>query len=175
METNDKEIMIVGIDCGLDGGISYVDMSGKLRNVHSMPLRLADKEVDIRSLYGEFVKNMQFFDIRFSVELCQYTPALKGKSAFTFGKVCQVVEDAILLTGNPVNWVRPQEWKKHFSLIGKEKKDSVIKAIELFPEYENIFTYKKRGGSIGIKDGLAESSLIAEYYRRISNVHRPTK
>ena len=53
--------------------------------------------------------------------------------------------------------IRPQEWKKFFNLIGKNKMGSMKKAKELYPE-ANL-----EGVRGGMKDGRADSLLIAHY------------
>lgn len=57
--------------------------------------------------------------------------------------------------------VTPQAWKKMFGLLGKDKEASRLKAIELFPHYEQFLSRKK-------DHDRAEAILIAEYARRIS-------
>jgi hypothetical protein len=59
-----------------------------------------------------------------------------------------------------VKEVRPQEWKKFFSLIKKTKKDSVELAESILGEGE----FRNERGTL--LDGRAEAFLIAEYARR---------
>ena len=73
-----------------------------------------------------------------------------------YGKLLSLLE----ILKVPYEEVRPQKWKKEFSLIGKGKDHSVSLAEKLEPN-ENFKTPRNR-----LMDGKAESFLMAEYGRR---------
>lgn len=82
-----------------------------------------------------------------------------GSSAFKFGSVYGGLY--AMTTGwydREPKLVTPQMWKKAMG-IGKDKRESVEKAVELFPDSAYMF-YGPRGGLI---DGNAEAALIAYY------------
>jgi len=148
-------VIYVGIDPGKEGGLACIDKEGNIIEHIDMPS--AGKEID---LYGlkDFVA--KYKDCFFMIEKCQYTPAIKGKGAYTFGMNVMAVNAICAGVGVKHEFVRPQKWKKEFELLGKKKIDSIQKAIQLFPEQRKFLNFKT-------KDGRSESLLIAEYARRM--------
>jgi len=74
-----------------------------------------------------------------------------------------VMRSLFYLKGHKVEFIDPKTWKKHFGLLGTEKKDSVEKACFVFPKDKDFFTRPKRGGGVKMLDGRAEAALIAGY------------
>lgn len=83
-------------------------------------------------------------------------------SMFNFGKNAGYIEGVLTALGIPYQLVPPAKWKKEFSLIGKDKQASIMTCHRLFPDIDLKRTERCRTDS----DGLAESSLLAEYARR---------
>lgn len=77
-------------------------------------------------------------------------------SAFAFGEAFGMVRQAIASAQVPVQFVRPQEWKKHFKLIGQDKDVSRKRASELLPQHAHRWARK-------MDDGRAEAILLAIY------------
>ena len=97
-----------------------------------------------------------------AVEKVCSMPHDSHKAAFNFGHSLGYIEGVLISLGIPYQLVPPMKWKKEFSLIGKDKKASIDTCKRLFPELNLRRTDKCRTDS----DGLAESTLLAEYARR---------
>ena len=146
----------IGIDPGAKGAIAVIDESGQVVNLYDMPIIL--KKIDkyeLLSILEHCATNCKSF---FMIERCQYTPAIKGMGAFTFGQAVMAVDMALAALGYKHDFVRPQKWKKEFELIKKDKKASIQKAKELFPGMKNKLLVSR--------DGRSEALLLAEYARR---------
>lgn len=149
-------MLFIGIDPGSSGAIAVVDKEGKPVTYWDMPYR--NKEIDCWDLKN-ILESIKSQDRCFCVlEKCQYTPAIKGSGAFTFGKTVGATEAIVSLTGVPFELIPPQKWKKEFSLIKADKYASITLAKRMFPEFVDKF--------LKTKDGRAEAFLIAEYCRR---------
>lgn len=146
----------IGIDVGKFGAIAIIDRRGVVIDLFDMPT--AGGELDKFELINILKYCTENCEPFFLVEKCQYTPQIKGKGAYTFGKAVMAIEMSMIWLGHKHEYVRPQKWKKEFGLIKKVKQASVIKARELFPS--SASDLKKS------KDGRAEALLIAEYGRR---------
>jgi crossover junction endodeoxyribonuclease RuvC len=83
-------------------------------------------------------------------------------SMFSFGKSAGYIEGVLAALGIPYQLVPPNVWKKEFSLIGKDKAASIQTCKRLFPGINLLPTEKCWKDS----DGMAESTLLAEYARR---------
>lgn len=90
------------------------------------------------------------------VEKTGSMPGQGLSSTYAFGKSAGAVLGALGALGWNIQEVPPQRWKKHFGLVGKDKDQARLLAIEKFPNLSDIFAKKK---SIG----LADASLIALY------------
>ena len=83
-------------------------------------------------------------------------------SIFTFGTEYGFIQGVLRAYGIPYQLVPANVWKKEYSLIGKDKKASIETCQRLFPNLNLLPTERSRVPS----DGLAESSLMAEFARR---------
>jgi len=144
----------IGIDPGASGGLACIDSEGSIIEHIDMPK--LGKEIDLYSLRDFILDHKDGF---FLVEKCQYTPAVRGKGAYTFGMAVMAINAACAVLDVKHEFVRPQKWKKEFELINKDKYASIQKAIQLFPEHRKFLNFKT-------KDGRSESLLLAEYARR---------
>lgn len=149
-------MLIIGIDPGKFGALAFMDGSdGDIIKISDMPI--SGKEIDKYKLL-EILEPLKGFKNFVLIEKCQYTPAIKGPGAYQFGKNVAIVETIVATLKLKHDFVRPQVWKKDFELIKKDKSASILKAKELFPEWEKYF--------LKSKDGRAEACLLAEYARR---------
>ena len=149
--------MFVGIDPGSKGAIAILDSTGNPVLLEDMPFVKEDKCLDLLKLKS-FFNDFSNSRIHCVLEKCQYTPAIKGSGAFTFGKTIGYTEAFLICNQISHELIRPQIWKKEFGLINKEKTSSIEVAKRMFPTVSDRL--KKT------KDGLAEALLIAEYCRR---------
>ncbi len=80
---------------------------------------------------------------------------------FTFGQNFGFIQGVLKAYGIPFELVRPQKWKKEFSVTG-DKNSSVAVCKRLFPGVSLLRSDKCRKDD----DGMAEALLMAEYARR---------
>ena len=148
----------LGIDPGSSGAIAVIDSERNPVAYWDMPY--ANKELDYWKLSEILNEAKGISDkVQCVMELCQYTPAIKGSGAFTFGKTVGATEATLAFSGISYELVRPQKWKKEMSLLKADKSASIALAKKMFPDMAKDF--------LKTKDGRAEAFLIAEYCRRI--------
>ena len=81
-------------------------------------------------------------------------------SMFNFGVSFGFIQGVLTAFGIPFELVKPQKWKKEFSISDKNESIAVCK--RLFPDVSLLPTERFRLPS----DGMAEALLMAEYARR---------
>ena len=151
------EKYFIGIDPGSKGAVAILDSKGDVVLLEDIPFLKTEKCMDILA-FSDLINDYILEEHHCVLEKCQYTPAIKGSGAFTFGKTIGYTECALLLLKVSHELVRPQLWKKEFSLLNKEKQGSIEVAKRLFPSMTDKL--------LKTKDGRAEALLIAEYCRR---------
>lgn len=82
-------------------------------------------------------------------------------SMFHFGENFGFIQGVLRAYKIPFELVRPQKWKKEFSITG-DKNSSIQVCKRLFPEVSLFKTSKCKKED----DGMAESLLMAEFARR---------
>lgn len=171
-------MIIGGVDPGINGGISFfnsdthelialacpiittVKIKNKINNKFlPTKIKTKNKEYDISKISELFIIHKP--DICF-IESIHSMPGQGVHSTFFFGKGYGILLGIIGALQIKRIDVTPQKWKKHFSLINKDKSQSILKASEYFPKYVNCWKLKKH-------DGIAESALIAYYGNQILN------
>ncbi len=90
------------------------------------------------------------------VELVGAMPGQGAASMFSFGHAAGVVSGVLGGLQMPVTFITPQAWKKHFSLIGKDKDAARTRAIQRWPAWRDLDT-KARG------QALADAALLAAF------------
>lgn len=151
--------LIIGIDPGKKGAISIITEYGKYE-VFDMPL-YPNGEIDGYAIYKCLEKSFALdYDSFCFIEKSQPMPKQGVVSVFNYGAGYGKLLAALEILKIPYQEIRPQKWKKYFSLIKKDKKESVSLAMKLFPDIEYT---TKRGRLL---DGRAEALLIAEYGKR---------
>ena len=149
-------MFFLGIDPGSSGAIAVIDSERNPVVYWDMPY--ANKELDYWRLSEILNEVKSMGTVQCVIELCQYTPAIKGSGAFTFGKTVGATEATLAFSGIPYELIRPQKWKKEMSLLKADKSASIALAKKMFPDKAKDF--------LKSKDGRAEAFLIAEYCRR---------
>lgn len=94
----------------------------------------------------------------------EHVSAMPGQgvtSMFTFGQNFGFIQGVLTAYGIPYELVRPQKWKKEFSITG-DKNSSIAVCKRLFPNVSLLRTEKCRKED----DGLAEALLMALYAKR---------
>lgn len=147
--------MILGIDVGISGAVALLD-GGKLVEVHDMPTvsktvgGKKKKRIDARALY----QILQFEKLEHAfVEIVTARPGQGVSSMFAFGQASGIAEAIAWVMTPDVTGVRPNTWKKHFDLIGRDKGASRALASETWPDMKDKFKRVK-------DDGRAEAALI---------------
>lgn len=98
---------------------------------------------------------------RCCLEKVSSMPGQGVASTFTFGMNFGWIKGVLELGEIPYQEIRPQQWKKEFSL-NSEKAKSIEVCRRLFPDVDLKRTPKCRIPH----DGIAEALLMAEYARR---------
>lgn len=162
----------IGIDPGLKGKIAIIK-DNEVLEVIGIPDRSQPEE--FRNLFqkyynkiGKKSKNIMIYLEKPIIKpmigkkpcpkcktpiVYQYQQKGIANSHINYGILLGVIIDK----GIPYEEISSQEWKKYFNLIGEDKKSSIAKAKQLFPDATDL---------IGNNDNIAEAILIAEYGRR---------
>lgn len=140
---------VVGIDPGASGAIAILSPS-------SPPSVVDFPKTDeaILSLLTQNLTNRSKDCIVF-LEDVHALPRQSTVAGFTFGKNVGKAELVALSYSSNVVRVSPQKWKKFYNLYGKDKKESIATAKELFPSLVDVLKASK--------DGRAEALLIAYF------------
>lgn len=149
----------IGIDPGQKGAISIINNDCKIDFCFEMLLSKNKKELDSKAIIQKlcYLKNENCFIV---LEKSQAMPKQGVVSTFNYGKGYGKLLAIIEILDLPFVEISPRKWKKEFNLIGKNKNDSIVMAEKLFKGID----FKTSRGRL--KDGLAESLLMAEYGRR---------
>ena len=154
-------MIYIGVDPGKKGGFAIIEQgtSGQ-QTVQVYPWD-----------DSEFVHKMRMLaeddDIRNAgiIAAVEKVGAMHGQgvtSMFSFGRSLGFIEGVLSGCWISYQLVPPNVWKKSFSLIGKDKQASIETCKRLFPGISLLPSDKCRKDS----DGMAESTLLAEYARR---------
>ena len=149
----------IGIDPGQTGGLALVQDAGDLKDVCPMPA--IDSEVS-GFLLGQIIETWQNSTKDRLIAVIEKVSSMPGQgvaSTFKFGKNYGIAIGAVHAMGLPIHFVTPQQWKKTFSLINKDKDASRQKATELWPSQSTHWPRKK-------DNGMSDAALIAEHARR---------
>lgn len=110
----------------------------------------------LRPIFIDYIKN----DIICTIEKVSPRPGEGESTSFIFGNALGCLQGLYALL-DPVEYFEPlpQVWKAHFSLIGMEKKGSIVLANKIFGEQlkKNNIVLK----SVSSHSDLAESLLLA--------------
>lgn len=163
----------IGIDNGLDGGISALDAEGHILTRFVMPTvktgRGSQRRVDAGKILVALQGAIQDKEPVFLAEPAQMIG--KGSKAlasthYTWGRVHQV----LIHSGFPYHEVNPQTWQKAFWTRPKlpkgqkfdTKAAALLAAGRIWPQETWLASDRCRVAH----DGLVDAALIAEYGRR---------
>ena len=138
----------IGIDPGKNGAMAVLKEDRTFRIVPYGPQSYADE--------------LEFSEADCIVCL-EHVGAMPGQgvnSMFHFGENFGFIQGLLTAFGIPYELVRPQKWKKEFSITG-DKNSSIQVCKRLFP----TANLRKEGGRKD-NDGMTEALLMAEYARR---------
>lgn len=153
--TGGPERLVYGVDPGISGCVVVMTDTGRLVDHMHMPSVKVGKVRRVDAI------ELSAFCRQYQAEHCYFEKvhAMPGQgvsSMFSFGHSMGVAEGVVGAMGIPVSHVTPQAWKKTFGLIGSEKDEARILAMELYPECQ-WFELKGKG------QAAADAVLIARH------------
>lgn len=153
--------IVIAIDPGVSGAIAVLSDRQLLR-VDDLPITPrasggnAVNAALLRDLVREVMGQHPGAYFLAAVEDVHAMPGQGVSSMFAFGRSLGQIEAVVQCMALPLQWVRPQAWKKCASLIGADKDMARTRAIELFPSLAARFARKK-------DVGRADAALIGMY------------
>lgn len=155
-------MIVIGVDPGVTGAISFLTIETKKIAVHSFPTRPRPdgrNELDLKKLV-RLIHGYILQDIRLAVIELVGAGSFAGRkagsvSSFTFGKSYGEVLGILTALGIDIVKVRPAVWK-HLMKLNSDKDLSRLRAREAFPSIADQFKSKN-------SDGKAESALLAMF------------
>ena len=171
-------VIILGVDCGKDGGLCLMDRDGQIVELIRMPTipvgKKSRKELDIMAIMERVRRADHCVIEKVGGFLGRHFDPKSGKMVtnqggsmqmFNFGRQYGQFLGWFQMAETPYTEVTPQMWQK-IMLAGmpKGKNSSIVRAQQLWP------TVSLLAGPRCHKphDGMAEAALIAEYYRTMS-------
>ena len=140
----------LGIDPGKSGALAILREGGAVEVVPFDP-----------EAYLAAFRSVPAGDARCLVEHVGAMPGNGGVSMFSFGENFGMIQGMLAATGIPFQLVRPQKWKKEYTL-NHSKENSVEVCKRLFPGVNLKRTERSKKDD----DNIAEAILMAEYARR---------
>lgn len=144
---------ILGLDPGLKGAVTLIDINKSLIYTESLPFfeltKTKTKKFIDSNKVSYIIKSLGKINYSF-MEQVGATPQMGVTSAFSFGEGYGKCQGILAAFEVPLTLVPPQVWKKALN-VPKDKKEAIARANQLIPGAE----FKK--------DGQAEASLIALY------------
>ncbi|MFJ5538565.1 RuvC family protein [Vreelandella titanicae] len=149
--------MIIGIDPGQGGGISYIAPSG---GAGGRPMPLTGKEIDghgVTAMLRELCPSVVF------IEKVHAMPKQGVSSTFKFGMGYGLVIGVCEALGIPYRLVTPQAWKKVVLAGTTKDKDAAVSFVRRAYPGVDLTPGKKRVPH----DGIADAVCIAEFGRQL--------
>jgi crossover junction endodeoxyribonuclease RuvC len=142
----------IGIDPGKSGALAVIHEDGLICRY------IFDEET--------YVNCLSWFKSETCNAVCclEHVGAMPGQgvtSMFSFGQNFGFIQGVLKANGIPFELVRPQKWKKEFSITA-DKNTSIEVCKRLFP---NV-SLRRTDKCTTDHDGMAEALLLAEYARR---------
>lgn len=151
----------LGIDPGFDGGVASINAHGEVTLEPTPSTKGSPREYLEQQMVAIIGSGFNTFA---AVEEQRAMPKQGGTSMFKIGVGYGLWRGILAARGVSYMTVRPQEWKRIVGLPAKaDKGASVALAQRLFP----VVADQLVGPKGGLRDGLAEALLIAEYRRRL--------
>jgi crossover junction endodeoxyribonuclease RuvC len=153
----------LGVDVGLSGAAAIlIEIDGAVTVVSAIDVPIvgdsAARRVNVLALQEWLLSHGPAFAF---CERGRSMPKQGVASVFRYGRSCGSIEAVIQLCGIPLELVEPTKWKKFFTLVGKDKEASRLRAIGLFPETHALLSRKR-------DHNIAEACLIGLYGLRTS-------
>lgn len=147
--------LYIGIDPGKKGAMAIMGYSNTTGERYMMKIIPFDPQ--------EYIKTLkQFNGATVCIEQVHSLPHEGVKSVWSFGQTYGWLLGVLDAVGLSYQTVSPNLWKKDFSLLRAEKKQSIEVCKRLFPGIELKRTDRCRNDD----DNMADAALICEYARR---------
>lgn len=166
-----KEKRYIGVDPGKTGAIVVLDEDLAVIEWYDMPTIKNDKkkkEVDPYKI-GEIMDNFSDFNTTVYLEKVHAMPNQGVSSMFSFGCSFGIIKGVTGACSFPIHLVPPQRWKKHFDLIGSEKKDAAFLSQLMYPDLPIVVENKRYKDGYKYNLGLADAILIARAGQKLFN------
>jgi crossover junction endodeoxyribonuclease RuvC len=144
-------MIYIGCDPGKTGSMAIIWHTG---DVEVIPF---DKTAYINAI----ARANEAGECKCCLEHVSSMPKQGVASTFNFGENFGWIQGILDAYGVPYELVRPQKWKKEFSVTA-DKNSSIAVCKRLFPDVSLLRTENCRKDD----DGMAEALLLAEYARR---------
>lgn len=145
----------IGLDPGKKGAMAIMGYSNTTGERYMMKIIPFDPQ--------EYIKTLkQFNGATVCIEQVHSLPREGVKSVWSFGQTYGWLLGVLDAVGLSYQTVPPNLWKKDFSLLRTEKKQSIEVCKRLFPGIELKRTDRSRNDD----DNMADAALICEYARR---------
>ena len=145
----------IGLDPGKKGAMAIMGYSNTTGERYMMKIIPFDPQEYIKAL-------KQFNGATVCIEQVHSLPREGVKSVWSFGQTYGWLLGVLDAVGLSYQTVPPNLWKKDFSLLRTEKKQSIEVCKRLFPGIELKRTDRCRNDD----DNMADAALICEYARR---------
>ncbi len=145
-------VNFIGIDPGKSGALAVISENG----IVGVTVFDEEKYADILGAVWNGKGN--------AICCLEHVGAMPGQgvtSMFSFGENFGFIQGLLKANGIPYQLVRPQKWKKEFSITAN-KNTSIEVCKRLFPNVSLLPTERCRKDH----DGMAEALLMAEFARR---------
>lgn len=145
----------IGLDPGKKGAMAIMGYSNTTGERYMMKIIPFDPQ--------EYIKTLkQFNGATVCIEQVHSLPREGVKSVWSFGQTYGWLLGVLDAVGLSYQTVPPNLWKKDYSLLRTEKKQSIEVCKRLFPGIELKRTDRCRNDD----DNMADAALICEYARR---------
>ena len=145
----------IGVDPGKKGAMAIMGYSNTTGERYMMKIIPFDPQ--------EYIKTLkQFNGATVCIEQVHSLPHEGVKSVWSFGQTYGWLLGVLDAVGLSYQAVSPNLWKKDFSLLRTEKKQSIEVCKRLFPGIELKRTDRCKKDD----DNMADAALICEYARR---------
>lgn len=153
---------ILGIDPGLSGALAlYSPTSAQTLKIYPMPTHTKTTDQKTKKKILDCRAIVNWVDLHVPQDTHVYLEAPTARpgqgvtSMFSFGKVCGMLEMAIVAAGLRLTLVSPVQWKRAMGLSA-DKDQARRRASQLFPLYVDQWSKTS-------EDGKAEAALLAYY------------
>ncbi len=159
--------MILAIDPGLHGACALYDPASNKVTTYDMPTHCimvnhaTRHQLDLTAL-AQWIDNAALLCTTAILEDPNALPKQGITSAFSFGRVCGILQMALVMAEIPYTLVKPATWKRHMG-VTSDKDECRRRASQLFPSAASQWARKQ-------DDGRAEAALLAYYHHQTGGV-----